>query len=134
MGTRGLTPKQQVFVREYLLDANTRRAAIRAGYSAKSADRYAYDLRYRPAVAAAIQAAQDRRAAAVGIEATEVVGELSGIAFAHVEVGGQMTYRDKLRALALLGRHLGMFGSREGPSELDMTTRVEIIVQAGGNT
>ncbi len=117
-------------MREYLLDANSRQAAIRAGYRAKSADRYAHKLRYRPAVAAAIQAAQDRRAAALGIEANDVVSELAGIAFAPVTDDGPMTYRDKLRALALLGRHLGMFGASDGRGELDMTTRVEIIVQA----
>lgn len=33
-----LTPKQQAFVTEYLIDLNATQAAIRAGYSAKDAD------------------------------------------------------------------------------------------------
>jgi len=114
MDTRGLTPQQHGFVPEYLLDANTRQAAMRAGYSAKSTDRFAHVLGYRPAIAAAIQSAQDRLALALGIEAKDVVRELAGIAFAPVTGDGPITYRDKLRALALLGRHLGMFDSREG--------------------
>ena len=32
-----LTDKQQAFVREYLVDLNATQAAIRAGYSAKTA-------------------------------------------------------------------------------------------------
>lgn len=38
MGAR-LTPKQQRFVDEYLIDLNATQAAIRAGYSQKTADR-----------------------------------------------------------------------------------------------
>ena len=33
-----LTPKQQRFVEEYLIDLNATQAAIRAGYSEKTAD------------------------------------------------------------------------------------------------
>jgi len=33
-----LTSKQQMFCREYLVDINATQAAIRAGYSAKTAD------------------------------------------------------------------------------------------------
>ena len=129
MGTRGLTPKQQGFVREYLRDANTKQAAIRAGYSTSSANRYAHVLRHRPAIAAAIQLAQNRLAAAVGVEARDVLRELASIASAPVVDGGPISYVDKLRALALLGRHLGMFGGRDGADVSDMTTRVEILIQ-----
>jgi phage terminase small subunit len=129
MGTRGLTPKQQGFVREYLRDTNTTQAAIRAGYSVKSAHRYAHVLRHRTAIAAAIQHAQNALAAAVGIEATDVVRELASVAFAPVTDGGPVRYADKLRALALLGRHLGMFGGRDGAADPDLATRVEIVIQ-----
>ena len=36
--TAKLTEKQQRFVEEYLIDLNATQAAIRAGYSAKTAD------------------------------------------------------------------------------------------------
>ncbi len=35
--TAALTPKQQRFIQEYLIDLNATQAAIRAGYSAKTA-------------------------------------------------------------------------------------------------
>jgi len=129
MATRGLTPKQQGFVREYLRDANTKQAAIRAGYSESSASKYAHVMRHRPAIAAAIQQVQNRLAVAVGVKATDVARELARIAFAPVEDDGPISYGDKLKALALLGRHLGMFGVRDGADALDTTTRVEIIIQ-----
>jgi phage terminase small subunit len=39
MGKDNLTPKQQRFIQEYLIDLNATQAAIRAGYSAKNADK-----------------------------------------------------------------------------------------------
>jgi hypothetical protein len=36
-----LTPKQQAFVEEYIVDLNGTQSAIRAGYSAKTANRIA---------------------------------------------------------------------------------------------
>ena len=41
MPREGLTPKQQRFVEEYLLDLCATRAAIRAGYSPRNADKIA---------------------------------------------------------------------------------------------
>ena len=52
-----LTPKQAAFVREYLIDGNGSAAAIRAGYSAKSAKDVASENLKKPMVAAAIKAA-----------------------------------------------------------------------------
>ncbi|NCB17068.1 MAG: terminase small subunit, partial [Synergistales bacterium] len=40
----GLTPKQAAFVREYLIDKNATQAAIRAGYSPRTADRIGPEL------------------------------------------------------------------------------------------
>jgi phage terminase small subunit len=40
----GLTPKQQRFVAEYLVDLNGKQAAIRTGYSAKTAEQQASRL------------------------------------------------------------------------------------------
>ena len=39
-----LTDKQEAFVREYLIDCNGTRAAIRAGYSRKTANEQAVRL------------------------------------------------------------------------------------------
>ena len=46
-----LSPKQALFVREYLIDLNATQAAIRAGYSAKTARQQAADLLAKPDIA-----------------------------------------------------------------------------------
>ena len=60
---RGLTAKQQRFVEEYLADENMNatKAAIRAGYSKRSATQCAHENMKKPEIAAAIAAAIDER-------------------------------------------------------------------------
>lgn len=45
-----MTPKQEMFCNEYLVDLNATQAAIRAGYSAKTAMEQGYQLRQKPSV------------------------------------------------------------------------------------
>jgi phage terminase small subunit len=56
-----MTPRQQRFVEEYLVDLNATQAAIRAGYSARTANEQGARLLANASVAAAIQAAQQAR-------------------------------------------------------------------------
>jgi len=61
---RPLTPKQQRFVLEYLLDLSAARAAKRAGYSQKTASKIGWELLQLPHVAKAVteeKAARERR-------------------------------------------------------------------------
>lgn len=53
-----ITPKQQRFVEEYLVDLNATQAAIRAGYSPKTAGSQAFDLLKKPEIQHAVD---DRR-------------------------------------------------------------------------
>lgn len=78
---RGLTPKQQRFVLEYLIDLNATQAAVRAGYSARTADRIGPELLGKTWIAEAVQKAQEERAKAAGITAERILLELSRIAF-----------------------------------------------------
>lgn len=64
-----MTPKQEAFVREYLIDLNATQAAIRAGYSAKTAMEQGYQLLRKTSVAEAIAAAQAVRAEKTQIDA-----------------------------------------------------------------
>jgi phage terminase small subunit len=57
-----LTPKQQAFVQEYLIDLNATQAAIRAGYSARTANEQASRLLANVKVAAAVAKAVEKRA------------------------------------------------------------------------
>ncbi|EOX9627500.1 major capsid protein [Enterobacter ludwigii] len=59
----GLTAQQRLFVAEYLKDNNATRAAIRAGYSKKSAEQIGYQLLQKTSVAQAI--AQQQKASIV---------------------------------------------------------------------
>ena len=49
-----MTPKQAAFVQQYLVDLNAAQAAIRAGYSAKTAAAIGYENLKKPEIAAVI--------------------------------------------------------------------------------
>lgn len=71
-----MTPKQQMFVKEYLIDLNATQAAIRAGYSSKAAKEQGCRLLTNANVAEAIEKAQGKRAGKVGIDAEYVLNRL----------------------------------------------------------
>ena len=75
-----LTPKQAMFVKEYLIDLNGTQAAIRAGYSPSSAYSIAEENMRKPEVAEAIQAAMDQRGKRTGITADRVLAEIERLA------------------------------------------------------
>jgi len=79
-----LTPKQERFVQEYLVDLNATQAAIRAGYSAKTADRIGPELLGKTWVAAAISARQAKRADKLEISQDRVLLGLARIGFADI--------------------------------------------------
>lgn len=74
-----MTPKQQRFVEEYLLDLNATQAAIRAGYSAKNADVTGPRLLGNVGIAAAVAKAVAERTKTTALTADQVLAELSGI-------------------------------------------------------
>ena len=76
-----LTAQQQTFVDEYLVDLSPGRAAIRAGYSSRTASQIASKLVRKPAIKAAIDEAIARRSQRTSITADRVLRELARIAF-----------------------------------------------------
>ena len=122
-----LTPKQQRFVEEYLLDLNATQAAVRAGYSAKTADRIGPRLLGNVGVARAIEDATKKRAKRAEVDAEYVVRNLREVAercmqkrpvlnmkgeqVVDEEGNAKWTFDSKgaNRALELLGKHIGMF-------------------------
>jgi phage terminase small subunit len=76
-----LPPKQAEFVKQYLVDLNASAAAMRAGYSAKTADQIAYQLLQKTSVREAIQAAMEERSKRTEITADRVLQELARMAF-----------------------------------------------------
>lgn len=76
--------KHETFVREYLIDLNAKQAAIRAGYSARTAQTQASRLLATPKVQAMIDEAMAARAARTEITADAVLRELAKIGFANM--------------------------------------------------
>lgn len=77
-----LPPRQQQFITEYLVDLCATQAAIRAGYSAKTAYSKGHALLKLPAVKEAIAEAQAERRRQLGITEDRVLREYAKIAFA----------------------------------------------------
>ena len=71
-----LTPKQQRFVEEYLIDLNATQAAIRAGYSEKTAKEIGSENLTKPNIAKAIQEAQSKRTEEAKIDSAYVLKRL----------------------------------------------------------
>jgi phage terminase small subunit len=144
-----LTDKQQRFVDEYLIDLNATQAAIRAGYSTKTAAVTGSKLLTNANIRACIDEAIAQQSRRTGITADRVIRELARVALLNpknvvdtdsarvlpdaldddlaaissvkiktssTEQGDslerEVKFCDKLKALELLGRHLGMFNDK----------------------
>ena len=68
-----LTPKQQRFIEEYLIDLNATQAAIRAGYSRNSARQIGDENLSKPGIADAVAKAKRERSEATNIDAEWVL-------------------------------------------------------------
>lgn len=79
-----LTAKQQFFVDEYLIDLNATQAAIRAGYSKKTARFIGCENLTKPNIAAAIAKKKAERSARVGLDADRVLYQLKAIATSNI--------------------------------------------------
>ncbi len=101
-----MTPKQQRFVEEYLIDLNATQAAIRAGYSARNADKIGPELLGKTRVAEAVKAAQQARTERTEITQDEVIQGLKKEATLE---GEGSSHSARVSAWAHLGKHLGMF-------------------------
>lgn len=106
-----MTPKQKTFVDEYLLDLNATRAAIRAGYSPRTAEQQGYRLLRNVQVANAVKAAQAARADRTRKHSDWVLNQLVENHEA-ARASGQLSQSN--RALELIGRHIGMFTDKKG--------------------
>ncbi len=123
-----LTPKQERFVQEYLMDLNATQAAIRSGYSVKAAGVEGSRLLTNAKVAAAISAAKRERSEATKIDAEYVLRRLHQIVERCLQEvkpalhpktrrqlkdeGGNALYNFNAtganQALALLGKHVSV--------------------------
>jgi phage terminase small subunit len=79
-----VTPKQQLFVAEYLIDLNATQAAIRAGYSKKTARQVGQQNLSKLVISQAIAEATAAKMAEVDISSTRVLQELGKLSFFDV--------------------------------------------------
>ncbi|MCY1388615.1 Terminase small subunit [compost metagenome] len=79
-----LTPKQRRFVDEYLIDLSATQAAIRAGYSQKTAGSIGEENLRKPEIAAAIAERMKDREQRTEITQDRVLQELARLAFLDV--------------------------------------------------
>lgn len=119
-----LTPKQAEFCRQYLIDLNATQAAIRAGYSVKTAKEQAARLLTNVNIQSEISQMQVAREKRTEITQDYVLSGLKknferAMQFEPVRDSegnetGEFRYEGSVanRALELMGKHLGMFADR----------------------
>lgn len=120
-----LTPKQKMFIQEYLVDLNATQAAMRAGYSARTANEQGARLLAHVSVAAAVQEAMDKRSERTEINADYVLNTIKSTIercqqaepVMVRDAGGEMVESGEykfdasnvLKGCELLGKHLKLF-------------------------
>ncbi len=80
---RALTQRQRRFIEEYPLDLNGAQAAIRAGYSKRSARKIAHENLTKPDIVGPIMKALNERSHRAARSAEDVIKELEAIGFAN---------------------------------------------------
>lgn len=155
-----LTEKQQRFIDEYLIDLNATQAAIRAGYSVKTAREQASQNLTKLNIQQAISEKMAERSKRTGVNQDRIVLELAKIAFVNAAdvidsddatikavataddtaaiqsvkvkviptkegegVEREIRLNDKLKALELLGKHLGMWNDK-----LDVNVNIPVVI------
>jgi phage terminase small subunit len=110
----GLSPKEKLFVTEYLKDLNASQAFLRAGYKHKRIDVGSGKLMLKSSIREAIKEAQAERSKRTTITIDKVLTDIELIkADAMKEVDGKMADRAAaLKGCELLGKHLKMFTDR----------------------
>lgn len=101
-----LPPKQELFVIEYLVDFNATAAAIRAGYSPKTAQEQSSRLLTMPAIRAAVDEAKAKVVGKVEITVEKVLRDLEE---SRVKALESKQFSPAVRASELQGKYLKMF-------------------------
>lgn len=122
MAYKDLTPKQQRFVDEYIVDLNAKRAAIRAGYSEKTAEVQGCRLLSYAKVQEAVRERTEERKKDTIATAEEVLEYLSSCLRDEYM---NTTHRQK--AAELLGKRYGLFTDRLNVEE-DGEIKVRVTI------
>jgi phage terminase small subunit len=120
-----LTARQARFVAEYLIDLNATQAAIRAGYSARSAYSQGERLLRHAEIRKAVAAGKKRQADRLELTAMRVLEDIHRIG---TKAEKASDFGPALKARELLGKHLKLFTEKHehggiggGPVVLQIT-------------
>ena len=130
MSDKKLTAKQARFVEEYLIDLNATQAALRAGYSARTAKDIGCENLAKPNIAAAITKAQSKRSERTEITQDMVLQEFAKIGFANMldymtphngEMHIDMSKLTRDQAAAISEYQTETVSGREGVPDIERT-------------
>jgi phage terminase small subunit len=139
-----LTKKQQLFCDEYLIDLNGTQAAIRAGYSEKTAKEIGCENLTKPHIRDYIDARLNEKERSLIASQDDILqaltrilhGDERGTALVGVGMGAQEvsqvppTNSEKIRAAEILGKYHKLFTDRQ---EIEMRGSVQFIDDIGGD-
>ncbi len=135
-----ITAKQQRFVDEYLIDLNATQAAIRAGYSEKTARAIGSENLTKPVIQDAINAAQSDRQKQTKIDAAWVLEQAAQSYITnsteYMDEQGRMVPLNANAArgfLELAGKHVGVQAFKE-KIETETTLKVDVQDIADAST
>lgn len=154
-----MTDKQNKFVEEYLIDLNATQAAIRSGYSVRTANEQGARALANVSISSEISKRMAERSKRTGINQDRIVQELARIAFAKMtdvvsangeiqpnaseddlaciesikykhsdtmngySVEREVKLASKVKALELLGKHMGMWNDK-----LDVSVHLPVVI------
>ena len=126
---RKLSVKHKRCCEEYLVDLNATQAAIRAGYKEKTARSQGQRLLTNVDIQKYIAELQKKQSERTGITADTVLKELEKIALTDTEISG----KEKIKALELLGKHLGMFSGQTEDSAAAENNLLDILKEGAAD-
>ena len=141
-----MTPKQSAFVDEYLIDLNSTQAAIRAGYSAKTAEWIGPQLLGKAHVSAAIAKRMEDRSKRTEITQDRVLTDIElikqdAMRKAYDKNGNEamINHTSALKACELQGRHLQMWNDKvaltiETTTDEELHARIAELARKAGIT
>lgn len=102
---RALTNRQRLFTKEYLIDLNATQAAIRAGYSEKTAYSIGEENLRKPEIQKAIQALMDDRNKRLEINADWVLRGLVSLYERCVQAKPVMKFDHEVKEMVEIGEY-----------------------------
>lgn len=140
-----VTPKQEKFCVEYLIDLNATQAAIRAGYSKRTAYSIGNEILKKPEIKSRINELRSQEFKKSIMTAEEVEARLSKAARGELQeevvvtenigdfmskakiIKKQISAKDQVKALELMGKRNNLFGA---DTQIDITP---IIIKGEGD-